>query len=125
MYGAPIGCLGGLIGLGGAEFRLPALTRVFGYKAVEAVSINLSTVAAALAARLPAASGDGLLQLAPTIGVLAAASMAGGYVRTACLHHVHEALLERVIMALLILSAVNMFHSSPGASVQAPASLER
>ena len=29
LYGAPIGALGGLIGLGGAEFRLPVL-KVFG-----------------------------------------------------------------------------------------------
>jgi len=31
IYGAPIGMLGGLIGLGGAEFRLPILAGVFGY----------------------------------------------------------------------------------------------
>jgi uncharacterized membrane protein YfcA len=30
LYGAPIGLLGGLIGLGGAEFRLPVLAGVFG-----------------------------------------------------------------------------------------------
>jgi hypothetical protein len=28
-YGAPIGLLGGLIGLGGAEFRLPVLAGAF------------------------------------------------------------------------------------------------
>ncbi len=28
IIGAPIGCLGGLIGLGGAEFRLPFLLRL-------------------------------------------------------------------------------------------------
>ena len=33
LYGAPIGVLGGLIGLGGAEFRLPVLTEVFRYSA--------------------------------------------------------------------------------------------
>ena len=31
LYGAPIGALGGLIGLGGAEFRLPVLKAVFNY----------------------------------------------------------------------------------------------
>lgn len=105
LYGTPIGLLGGLIGLGGAEFRLPVLTRIFGYKAIEAVPINLAisllTVAAALATRLTAASGDGLLPLMPVIGILAAASMTGAYAGTAYLHRVHEAALERVIMVLL------------------------
>ncbi len=30
IYAVPIGILGGLIGLGGAEFRLPVLARNFG-----------------------------------------------------------------------------------------------
>ena len=35
--GAAIGTLGGLIGLGGAEFRLPLLIGPFGFAALEAV----------------------------------------------------------------------------------------
>lgn len=35
--GASVGILGGLIGLGGAEFRLPLLISMFGYKALPAV----------------------------------------------------------------------------------------
>jgi uncharacterized membrane protein YfcA len=42
LYGAPIGPLGGLIGLGGVEFRLPVLAGVFGYKARRAVALNLA-----------------------------------------------------------------------------------
>ena len=41
LYGAHIGLLGGLIGLGGAEFRLPVLAGVFGYRARRAVALNL------------------------------------------------------------------------------------
>jgi uncharacterized protein len=41
-YGALIGLLGGLIGLGGAEFRLPVLAGVFGYRAHRAVALNLA-----------------------------------------------------------------------------------
>ncbi|HYN23105.1 MAG TPA: sulfite exporter TauE/SafE family protein, partial [Thermoanaerobaculia bacterium] len=37
LYGAPIGVLGGLIGLGGAEFRLPVLKSVFRYPTRRAV----------------------------------------------------------------------------------------
>jgi len=38
--GAIIGVLGGLIGLGGAEFRLPLLIGVFNFAALEAVILN-------------------------------------------------------------------------------------
>jgi uncharacterized protein len=55
LYGGPIGLLGGLIGLGGAEFRLPVLAGVFGYKARHAVALNLAisliTVVSALLIR--------------------------------------------------------------------------
>lgn len=105
LYGAPIGLLGGLIGLGGAEFRLPVLTRVFGYKATNAVPINLAisllTVVAALASRLSTASMDGLLTLVPVIGMLMMASMTGAYVGSAYLYRIHESGIERVIMVLL------------------------
>ncbi len=38
--GAAIGVLGGLIGLGGAEFRLPLLIGVFGFAALAAVILK-------------------------------------------------------------------------------------
>lgn len=38
--GALIGVLGGMIGLGGAEFRLPLLTGLFGFIALQAVIVN-------------------------------------------------------------------------------------
>lgn len=54
--GAVIGILGGLIGLGGAEFRLPLLIRVFGFVALQDVILNkalsLVVVITALPARL-------------------------------------------------------------------------
>ena len=50
--GALIGTLGGLIGLGGAEFRLPLLIGTFQFAALEAVIVNklvsLTVVASAL-----------------------------------------------------------------------------
>ncbi len=55
LWGAPIGLLGGLIGLGGAEFRLPVLVGAFGYAARRAVALNLAisliTVVSALVIR--------------------------------------------------------------------------
>ena len=38
--GAAVGLLGGLVGLGGAEFRLPILISVFRFAALEAVILN-------------------------------------------------------------------------------------
>jgi hypothetical protein len=54
--GAAVGVFGGLIGLGGAEFRLPLLVAVFGFAALTAVIVNkamsLVVVIAAIPARL-------------------------------------------------------------------------
>ena len=38
--GAAVGVLGGMIGLGGAEFRLPLLVGLFGFVALQAVILN-------------------------------------------------------------------------------------
>ena len=56
--GAGVGLLGGLIGLAGAEFRLPLLIGLFGFAALQAVIMNkamsLIVVVTALPARLVA-----------------------------------------------------------------------
>ena len=51
--GAVIGTLGGLIGLGGAEFRLPILISLFGYAALEAVILNKAMSLVVVAFALP------------------------------------------------------------------------
>ena len=38
--GAAVGVLGGMIGLGGAEYRLPVLIGLFGFVALQAVIVN-------------------------------------------------------------------------------------
>src|SRR5215207_10221206 len=52
LYGTPIGILGGLIGLGGAEFRLPVLVGPLGYEARQAVPLNLAVSLITLLASL-------------------------------------------------------------------------
>lgn len=56
MTGTGVGVLGGMIGLGGAEFRLPLLIGLFGFLALQAVILNkamsLMVVMTALPARL-------------------------------------------------------------------------
>ena len=58
--GAGVGVLGGLIGLGGAEFRLPLLIGFFANPVRRAIVLNLGvslfTVLAALAGRLSVGS---------------------------------------------------------------------
>jgi uncharacterized membrane protein YfcA len=106
LYGAPIGFLGGLIGLGGAEFRLPVLAGVFGYAASRAVALNLAislvTVVSALLIR------GGTLSLTPVLGLLpvALAMIAGAvsaaFVGVTLVHTISERLLERFILVLLV-----------------------
>ncbi|WP_410585417.1 hypothetical protein [Amycolatopsis sp. lyj-108] len=58
--GAAVGLLGGMIGLDGAEFRLPLLIGLSGFAALSAVILNMAmspfVVITALPARLAVAS---------------------------------------------------------------------
>jgi uncharacterized membrane protein YfcA len=104
---AAIALLGGLIGLGGAEFRLPVLMRMFDFSAKRAVPINLAisfvTVVAALATRAAMASVEPVLTLFPLLVLFTGASMAGAYIGTGYVHRLHESSFEKMVATLLIL----------------------
>ena len=51
--GSGVGALGGLIGLGGAEFRLPLLIGPFGFAALQAVIVNKAMSLVVVASALP------------------------------------------------------------------------
>lgn len=106
LWGAPIGLLGGLIGLGGAEFRLPVLVGVFGYAARRAVALNLAisliTVLSALLIRGGALSLAPLVDLLPIAGAMIAGAVSAAYLGTALVHRVSEHALERVILVFLL-----------------------
>jgi uncharacterized protein len=106
LYGAPIGLLGGLIGLGGAEFRLPVLAGVFGYAARRAVALNLAislvTVVSALLIRGGTLSLTPLLGLLPIAVAMIVGAVSAAYVGTALVHRVSEHLLERIILVFLV-----------------------
>jgi hypothetical protein len=51
--GAVLGALGGLIGLGGAEFRLPLLIGLFRFAALEAIILNKAMCLVVVAMALP------------------------------------------------------------------------
>jgi uncharacterized membrane protein YfcA len=106
LWGAPIGLLGGLIGLGGAEFRLPVLVGVFGYAARRAVALNLAislvTVVSALLIRGGTLSLVPLLALLPVAAAMTCGAVSAAFLGTALVHHISEHLLERVILVFLV-----------------------
>jgi len=105
LYGAPIGVLGGLIGLGGAEFRLPVLAGVFGYRTRRAVALNLAisliTVVSALLIRGGTLSVTPVVALLPVVLAMVAGAVIAAYLGTALVHRVSERHLERIIFVLL------------------------
>src|SRR5215207_8859552 len=108
LYGTPIGLLGGLIGLGGAEFRLPVLAGVFRYPARRAVALNLAisliTVVSALLIRGGTLSFAPLLGLLPVVLAMIVGAVSAAYVGTALVHRISEHLLERVILVFLVVA---------------------
>jgi uncharacterized membrane protein YfcA len=114
--GSLIGALGGLIGLGGAEFRLPVLVGVFRLATLEAVILNkamsLVVVAAALIFRAKAIPLDQLMQHADVVINLLAGSLVGAWWAAGHALTMPRQLLNRVIMVLLVGLAVLMLSES-------------
>lgn len=108
--GALVGVLGGLIGLGGAEFRLPLLIGVFGFVALEAVILNkamsLIVVLTALPARLIAVPPTELVPYWPIVVNLLAGSLVGAWLGAAWATRMRSTTLYRVIAVLLVFIAI-------------------
>ena len=118
LIGIAIGALGGLIGLGGAEFRLPLLIGVFTFVALEAVIVNkaisLAVVASALAFRQRVVPPDVLLAHWPIAANLLAGSLIGAWFGADLATRLRAATLYRVIAVLLLaISAVLVFGHDP------------
>jgi uncharacterized protein len=107
--GAAVGVLGGLIGLGGAEFRLPLLIGVFGFLALQAVIMNkalsMVVVLAALPARMAAVPAEALLSHWPIVVNLLAGSLLGAWAGATWATRMRSATLYKVLAALLVLIA--------------------
>ncbi|MBY2950485.1 sulfite exporter TauE/SafE family protein [Rhizobium leguminosarum] len=104
--GALIGTLGGLIGLGGAEFRLPLLIGMFGFPGIEAVILNkamsLVVVATALPFRAAAVPWDQVLTHWPIIANLLAGSLLGAWFGAGWATRLRSETLYRVIAIMLV-----------------------
>lgn len=104
--GAPIGVVGGLIGLGGAEFRLPFLLKTFSKPAKRAVALNmlisLITVISASYFRL---NNFDMSIIYPQIALMVAiiiGSITGAYYGIGLLTKISDVLFKKVLLTLLI-----------------------
>jgi uncharacterized membrane protein YfcA len=99
-----------LIGLGGAEFRLPLLIGPFGFAALEAVILNkamsLAVVAFALPFRAATVPFDEIAAHWPIIVNLLAGSLAGAWLGAGWATQLTSETLHKVIAVLLLMIAV-------------------
>lgn len=105
-WGAVIGSLGGLIGLGGAEFRLPVLVGRFKLPTLEAVILNkamsLVVVTFALLFRFGAVPVSTLWSHVDIALNLLAGSLLGAWWAAGHAMRMSRLLLDRVILVLLV-----------------------
>ena len=108
--GAGVGLFGGLIGLGGAELRLPLLIGLFGFAALQAVIMNkalsLIVVVTALPARLVAVPFDTVSSYWFVVVNLLAGSLIGAWIGATWATRMRSTTLYRVLAVLLVLIAV-------------------
>ena len=106
LFAVPIATLGGLIGLGGAEFRLPVLRGPLGYSAKQAVPLNLAvslvTLVTSLLIRARTLSLVSLDPLVTLISSLIIGAMVAAFFGTSYVKRLSEEALERVILVLLV-----------------------
>ncbi len=111
-WGVPVGFLGGLIGLGGGEFRIPVLLRRFGLAPSTVVPLNsvisLITLCSSLVFRAGSLSLSPLMPhladiAALTAGGLVAALVGAGLVARLSDHRLHQAILVLLVGLGLLL----------------------
>ena len=107
--GAAVALLAGLIGLGGAEFRLPVLMLVFALYAHRAVRINLlislATLAAASVVRLQLIPETQVFEYLPEILAMSLAGIVAAWVGAGVLERIPKDRILPVIAILLALIA--------------------
>lgn len=116
--GLAVGTLGGLVGLGGAEFRLPLLIGLFGFSALPAVILNkamsLVVVASSLPFRAASVPLSDVFGRWDVIATLLAGSLAGAWFGAGWATKLKSKTLCRVLAVLLVvIAAVLLFAHSP------------
>lgn len=110
--GTAIGLLGGLIGLGGAEFRLPVLVGIFMFPTLQAVIVNKLMSLVVVASAIPFRSvnipwGQVVDHWPVTLNILAG-SLVGAWMGAHYATRIKVEWLNRIIMLLLVLLALGM-----------------
>ncbi len=127
--GGLVGVLGGMIGLGGAEFRLPLLIGLFGFAALSAVILNkamsLVVVLFALPARLAAVSFGELGEHWLVAVNLLAGSLLGAWAGASWAVRMSSTTLYKVLAILMaaMAAALVLTHVTPleGLGLHGPA----
>jgi uncharacterized membrane protein YfcA len=119
--GVAVGTLGGLIGLGGAEFRLPPLISIFHYAALPAVILNkamsLVVVASSLPFRAASVPLSDVLQRWDVIVTLLAGSLAGAWLGAGWATKLQSRMLYRILsVLLLVIASVLLWWHEPNPS---------
>ena len=110
----PVGVLAGLIGVGGAEFRLPVLVGALGYTTRQAVPLNLAvsifTLTVATLTRGHTLSWRPLIAFLPGVLALLAGSMTGAAYGVRLVGKLSDKTLERIVCALLFCVGVGLIY---------------
>lgn len=108
-----------MIGLGGAEFRLPLLISLFGFLALQGVILNkamsLVVVITALPARLAAVPASDLLPHWTIVANLLGGSLLGAWAGATWAVRMRSATLYRVLAGLLVLISAALLAGHLGA----------
>lgn len=122
--GLGIGTLGGLIGLGGAEFRLPLLISVFGFEALHAIILNKAISLVVVSASLPLRAGtvpwSHILAHSDVILTLLSGSIFGAWLGAGWATQMKSKNLSRILAILLTLIAILLLFEQPSQTCSAP-----
>lgn len=117
LIGLSVGVLGGLIGLGGAEFRLPLLISALGFPALEAVIVNKATslivVASGLYWRTQAVPLSDVLAQWPVMVTLLSGSLVGAWAGASWATRLGAGLYRVIAAALVVIALVLLVAHDP------------
>ncbi|MCU0533363.1 MAG: sulfite exporter TauE/SafE family protein [Hydrococcus sp. Prado102] len=109
-WGSLVGVLGGLIGLGGAEFRLPILVSIFKYNTLQAIIINLIvslvTVIFSFIFRSSVVGFEYVVAHLATILNILSGSLIGSYVGVGYATRIDERQLNRIVVIFLVFISI-------------------
>lgn len=112
LSGGAVAALGGLIGLGGAEFRLPILVGFFSFTTINAVIINkIVSLVVVVSSLLFRSYTIGFCEIMPhsfiIINILIG-SLVGAYIGANYALKIKQKLLNKVILIMLIVLSISM-----------------